>query len=106
LLTASVAYDEKNLRSKNKQGEAERGKGKEGSATHSSGTPVSFNPIVRLDWPDDKTLFIETAYVRIYASEPVNTFQRWHKLNLSVQATAQSRANEHAQTSALAALVL
>lgn len=106
LLAASVAYDEKNLRSKNKQSEAGRGKGKEGAATPSSGTPVSFNPIVRLDWPEDKTLFIETAYVRIYASEPVNTFQRWHKLNLSIQAATPNRASGRAKASALAALVL
>jgi dipeptidyl aminopeptidase/acylaminoacyl peptidase len=93
LLAASVAYEEKNLKSKNKQSEAEGGKGKEGNAPQTSGTPVSFNPIVRLDWPEDKTLFIETAYVRIYASEPVNTFQRWHKLSLSIQAGASVRAS-------------
>ncbi|HEV7374913.1 MAG TPA: hypothetical protein VGN95_09365 [Pyrinomonadaceae bacterium] len=106
LLASSVAYDDKNLKSKNKQSEAGGGKGKEGSATPSSGTPVSFNPIVRLDWPEDKTLFIQTAYVRIYASEPVNTFQRWHKLNLSVQAATPNRASRRAKASALAALVL
>jgi hypothetical protein len=106
LLAASVAYDEKNLKSKNKQGEAANGKGKEGNATPSSGTPVSFNPIVRLDWPEDKTIFIQTAYVRIYASEPVNTFQRWHKLNLSIQAVTPNRASARAKASALAALML
>jgi dipeptidyl aminopeptidase/acylaminoacyl peptidase len=96
LLTASTAYDEKNLKSKSKQGESTNGKGKEASAPQTSGMPVSFNPIVRLEWPDDKTLFIQTAYVRIYASEPVNTFQRWHKVNLSVQATGASRAEASA----------
>jgi hypothetical protein len=106
LLAASVAYDEKNLKSKNKQSEAGGGKGKEGNAPQTSDTPVSFNPIVRLDWPEDKTLFIQTAYVRIYASEPVNTFQRWHKMNLSVQAATSNRVSRRAKASALAALVL
>ncbi|HWT00249.1 MAG TPA: hypothetical protein VN256_08375 [Pyrinomonadaceae bacterium] len=75
LLKASAEYDEKNL------------KGQKGS----DGTPVSFNPIVRLYWPEDRTLYAQTAYVRIYASEPVVTFQRWHKLALSIQATPLSR---------------
>lgn len=92
LLAASAAYDEKNLKSRNKQSESTNGKGKEANTPQTSGTPVSFNPIVRLDWPEDKTLFIQTAYVRIYASEPVNTFQRWHKVNLSMQANGTSRA--------------
>lgn len=88
LLTASIVYDEKNLQSKGKTSEKTGGKGDEAAAPapQSSGTPVSFNPIVRLDWPEDKSLFIQTAYRRIYASEPVITFQRWHKLNLSIQA--------------------
>ena len=91
LLTASAAYDEKNLQSKNKPGEKTSDKGDEAAvpATQASGTPVSFNPIVRLNWSEDRTLFIQTAYIRIYASEPVITFQRWHKLNLSIQATAR-----------------
>ena len=79
LLKASAEYDAKHLESKNKTSES------------AGGTPVSFNPIVRLNWPEDKALFIQTAYIRIYASEPVVTFQRWHKLNLSLQATALSR---------------
>lgn len=76
LLKASADYDAKHLESKNKAGEA------------ASGTPVSFNPVIRLHWPEDKTLFIQTAYIRIYANEPVVTFQRWHKLNLSRQAAS------------------
>ena len=75
LVKASAEYDEKNL------------KGQKGS----DGAPVSFNPIVRLYWPEDRTLYAQTAYVRIYASEPVVTFQRWHKLTLSIQATPLTR---------------
>jgi hypothetical protein len=75
LLKASAEYDAKHLDSKSKTNEA------------AGATAVSFNPIVRLNWPEDKTLFFQTAYIRIYGSEPVVTFQRWHKLNLSRQAT-------------------
>ncbi|HEY0378062.1 MAG TPA: hypothetical protein VGC87_14185 [Pyrinomonadaceae bacterium] len=79
LLKASAEYDEKNL------------KGQPGGGAQPGGAPVSFNPIVRLYWPEDKSLFAQTAYVRIYASEPVVTFQRWHRLTLSIQATPLSR---------------
>ena len=78
LLKASAEYDEKNL------------KGQKGGGS-AGGTPVSFNPVVRLYWPEDRSLFAQTAYVRLYASEPVVTFQRWHKLTLSIQATPLSR---------------
>lgn len=77
LLKASAEYDAQKLKDK-KGGDA-------------GGTPVSFNPIVRLYWPEDKSLFAQTAYVRIYTSEPVITFERWHKLTLSIQATPLSR---------------
>jgi hypothetical protein len=105
LLAASAVYDEKNLKSKNKQSESTNGKGKEGSAPQASNPPVSFNPIVRLDWPEDKTLLIQTAYVRIYASEPVNTFQRWHKVSLSMQATGMSHASLRRAASALSVML-
>ena len=48
-------------------------------------TPVSFNPVVRLEWPSPDRLYFETAYVRL-SEPPINTFQRWHLLNLSAQA--------------------
>jgi dipeptidyl aminopeptidase/acylaminoacyl peptidase len=88
LLKASVDFDEKNLESKNKPSENRTGKPEEAAAAapQTSGAPVSFNPIVRIIWPEDKTIFIQTAYIRIYATEPVVTFQRWHRLNLSIQA--------------------
>jgi hypothetical protein len=96
LLKASSEYDEKNLQSKNKPDDKQGGKGAGGAsvpqpASQAGATPVSFNPIVHLYWPEEKTIYIQTAYVRIYSSEPVVTFQRWHKLNLSLQATALSR---------------
>jgi dipeptidyl aminopeptidase/acylaminoacyl peptidase len=93
LLKASADYDAKHLQSKNKTSEPTGDKGDNAAASQTNGTPVSFNPIVRLNWPEDKTLFIQTAYIRIYSSGPVVTFQRWHKLNLSIQATALSRSD-------------
>jgi hypothetical protein len=107
LLAASAVYDEKKLESKNKANENASGKesGKRSApAQGSSGTPVSFNPIVRLNWPDDRSLFVQTAYVRIYANSPVNTFQRWHKLSLSMQAPQQKAASACPQGSTLAAV--
>ncbi|MGA9997118.1 MAG: hypothetical protein WBP93_17000 [Pyrinomonadaceae bacterium] len=71
LLNASRAYDEAKLKSK-------------------SANPVSFNPVVRLEWPEDKTLFLQTAYVRNFIGDPVNNFQRWHTLHLSPQAAMLS----------------
>jgi dipeptidyl aminopeptidase/acylaminoacyl peptidase len=91
LLAASAAYDDKNLQSKNKTSDKANGQGDKTAAAParpSRGTPVSFNPIVRLNWPEDKTIFIQTAYIRIYSNEPVITFQRWHKVNLSIQANS------------------
>jgi len=31
-------------------------------------------------------LYVHTAFIRIYPNESINTFQRWHRLNLSPQA--------------------
>lgn len=93
LLEASIAYDEKNLQSKGKKSESETDKSNAAGASATSAAPVSFNPIVRLAWPEDKTLFVQTAYVRIYANEPVNNFQRWHRVNLSIQSTARGQAS-------------
>jgi hypothetical protein len=108
LLAASIDYDEKKLPSKNKTGEKSEGRGDGGDApaSPSSATPVSFNPIVRLNWPEDKALFVQTAYIRIYGSEPVITFQRWHRLNLSIQATPLSRSFGRTSRPALATRVL
>jgi hypothetical protein len=95
LLKASAEYDDKKLGPKNKAGEKGAAKddkagGKDDAApaAQAGGAPVSFNPVVRLYWPEARALFVQTAYVRIYSNEPVVTFERWHRLNLSIQATA------------------
>jgi hypothetical protein len=56
------------------------------AASHASAVPPSFNPIVRLDWRSPETLYFQTAFVRLMPNETINTFQRWHALNLSAQA--------------------
>jgi len=79
LIAASVAYEQK-------------GNKKTDSGTHEpvrsspASLPVSFNPIVRLEWPSPEKLFLQTAYVRVMPNETVTTFQRWHLLHLSAQA--------------------
>ena len=93
LIAASITYDEKNLQAKGKKGEGETAKEGPANSAATGAAPVSFNPIVRLSWPEDRILFVQTAYVRIYANAPVNNFQRWHRINLSIQSTAPAQAS-------------
>jgi len=82
LLTASVAYDQKTT--------TKKANNNANSGTHAVSStppvPASFNPIVRLDWRSPEMLYIQTAYVRLMSNETINTFQRWHQLNISAQA--------------------
>lgn len=52
--------------------------------------PVSFNPIVRLEWTEPGKLYVETAYVSM-RSELIRTFSRWHLVTLSPQAAVLGR---------------
>lgn len=84
LIAASVAYEE---RSGAKKPDANANASASATpATATSTVPASFNPIVGLEWPSPETLYFKTAYVRLMPSETINTFQRWHILNLSAQA--------------------
>ncbi|MBD0371923.1 MAG: PD40 domain-containing protein [Pyrinomonadaceae bacterium] len=85
LIAASADYDEKNLKKKPASKSAETG-----SKQQAGALPVSFNPVVRLNWPRPETLYLETGFLRIYANEPVSNYLRWHKLDLSMQATQLS----------------
>jgi hypothetical protein len=81
LLAASVAYDEKTT--------TRKANDNANAGTHtvaSSSAPASFNPIVRLDWRSPETIYFQTAFVRVMPGETINTFQRWHLLNISAQA--------------------
>ena len=82
LIAASVVYEQ---RTATKKANANANT----SPTHATTGPVvppSFNPIVRLDWRAPETLYFQTAFVRLMRNETINTFQRWHLLNLSAQA--------------------
>ncbi|HJT67154.1 MAG TPA: hypothetical protein VJ749_11910 [Pyrinomonadaceae bacterium] len=91
LIAASVAYEENSATKKS----GENGKPNTShtsppatptSTSSSPAAPPSFNPIVRLEWPSPEQLYFKTAFVRVMPSETINTFQRWHLLNLSAQA--------------------
>ncbi len=80
LIAASVAYDQKTTTRK-----ANANTTTNQNVSSVPTTPASFNPIVRLDWRRPEALYFQTAYVRV-RPETINTFQRWHQLNLSAQA--------------------
>ena len=53
--------------------------------------PLSFNPVVRLAWPQPETLLVQTAFVRMYKSgETITNYPRWHVVHLSPQAALLS----------------
>ena len=90
LIAASVSYEQK---MPNKKVEPVKSNNKPAASptptpneTPQSSTPVSFNPIVRIEWPSPERLYFQTAYVRLMPGEAINTFQRWHLLGLSAQA--------------------
>ena len=92
LVAASIAYEEKNSAGKRRNDNRTKagGAAQQGTAETSQqrSPPASFNPVVRLEWPSPEKLYLETAYVRLIPNEPINTFQRWHRLLLSPQAAA------------------
>jgi len=80
LLAASVAYDQKTTVKKTTNNSNTQ------NTSSSPSVPASFNPIIRLDWRRPETLYFQTAYVRLMPNETINTFQRWHVLNITPQA--------------------
>ena len=89
LVKASIDYEAKNAGKK----KPENGNSKPEAPSPSSAgrLPVSFNPIVRVEWPSADKLYIQTAYVRMFPNEPVNNFPRWHLVVLSPQAALLSK---------------
>jgi len=79
LIAASVTYEQKTTTKRVNDNAGTH------NASSAPATPASFNPIVRLDWRRPEALYFQTAYVRL-RPETINTFQRWHQLNLSAQA--------------------
>jgi len=84
LIAASLIYQEKHSSGKKNSNGSDK-KTSEAGAQQVS-VPSSFNPIVRVEWPSPEMLYLQTAYVRVYPNEVINTFQRWHRLTLSSQA--------------------
>jgi hypothetical protein len=86
MVTASAAFDEKSAPGKSKPADSPNKAGATPSnPAPPAALPVSFNPIVRLEWPAADKLYLETAYVSV-RSELIKTFSRWHLLVLSPQA--------------------
>lgn len=50
---------------------------------------VSFNPIVELRWGDERTIYVQTGYIKLMLDSRFTSrsYMRWHKLNLSSQTT-------------------
>jgi len=112
LLAASVRYDAERLMpapaapAANSNGNASRARAGTSAQSNSNMTsaivvnatpdpsvvPVSFNPIIRLDWQQPETLLAQTCFVRVYANDLVRNFLRWHALHLSPQAAILSRS--------------
>ncbi|HEY9404962.1 MAG TPA: hypothetical protein VIQ24_20080 [Pyrinomonadaceae bacterium] len=99
LLNASAAYDATKLKRATATTAAAATEGKAGQpgetaapASASGGTPISFNPIIRLEWLQPETLLVRTGFVRYYQNSPEATrgYLRWHVLHLSPQAVVLS----------------
>jgi hypothetical protein len=82
LRTASVAFDERSSASKSQDPAKPEASS---SPVMTVGDPVSFNPIVRIEWPVPEKMFVETAFITI-RTDLIKTFSRWHELTLSPQA--------------------
>ena len=86
LLAASAIFDEKSAPEKSKPADSPNKAGATPTNAPPAVTlPVSFNPIVRIEWPSPDKLYLETAYISL-RSELIKTFSRWHLLVLSPQA--------------------
>jgi hypothetical protein len=101
LLASSATYDATKLKraaaAPNTDGKAgQTGGGGDGAPASSSGgiggAPISFNPIIRLEWLQPETLLVRTGFVRYYQNspDPVRSYLRWHVLHLSPQAVVLS----------------
>jgi len=73
LIAASAKYDEQVLSKRN--------------SPSGDNLPLSFNPVIRLEWVQPELLLIQSGFVRIYQNnETINRYLRWHVLHLSPQA--------------------
>ena len=77
MLTASAAFQEKNTSKKSPDQSKP-------NAVSTTDIPVSFNPIIRIEWPMPEKLYVQTGYLDLRNALP--TWSRWHLLTLSPQA--------------------
>jgi hypothetical protein len=63
-----------------------------GASGSNNTAPISFNPVIRLEWVQAETLLVRTGFVRYYQNspEPTRSYLRWHVLHLSPQAAVLS----------------
>jgi hypothetical protein len=80
LLTASAAFDERSSAKTPNEAKSNASP----SPAASTAIPVSFNPIVRIEWLQPEKLYVQTGYLDLRNLMP--TFSRWHLLTLSPQA--------------------
>jgi len=99
LLNASATYDATKLKratattaAATADGKANPSSAADAPAASGSGTPISFNPVIRLEWLQPETLLVRTGFVRYYQNspEPTRGYLRWHVLHLSPQAVVLS----------------
>jgi hypothetical protein len=83
MLTASAVFDERGSSKKSPE------QSKPTNSGTTTGVPVSFNPIVRIEWPVPEKLYVQTGYLDLRNALP--TFSRWHLLMLSPQAAVLGR---------------
>lgn len=84
MLTASVAYLEKSVSKKSPDQSKPTP-----IVSPTPEIPVSFNPILRIEWPIPEKLYVQTGYVDLRNALP--TWSRWHSLTLSPQAAVLGR---------------
>ncbi len=96
LLAASASYDAKkpaqgSAANTNANGQAQQPSAVAQATPSSGSAPLSFNPVVRLEWVQPETLLVQTGFVRVYQNnEEVRRYLRWHILHLSPQAAVLS----------------
>jgi len=52
---------------------------------------VSFNPVINLEWTEDKMLYVQTGYIKLMKNEAdsARSYLRWHRLIFSPQSVAR-----------------
>ena len=97
LWATSFEYDSKRVRkSADDNTDSSAGEGDAPREVPPVGSVIlnSYNPIIRVVWPADEMIFVQTAYVRQFRDDPAPTvrYVRWHRIALIMPETQVSRA--------------